>query len=131
MKQGVGSQLFVENGQRNKDVADRSERIRYYTQWLISQAQNPQVQNDERVYRDLYAQSALQELEARGRKFTLFAPYRGLYSAFHSLTWGQITVLCLLLCSVILAICFYGMTAWTWIVGVIVVFYFSDLLSFF
>src|SRR5215472_17686947 len=98
-----------------------------YTQWLNTE----QVHSNTPVLletRRKYTEEAVRTIQVEGKELCPFAPFRETFSAYKTLTRGQVVVPCLIICGTVLGLALFGIGIAIALIALVTVFYFSTLL---
>ena len=111
----------------SEGTLDTGKQVVIYSQWLTNDARKTAADQQQGITDTEYRDNALKTVTIRGRDVSPFAPFRRQFSASHTLTVGQVLVLCLLAVVLVLGIVFYGMTILVIGLAVLTTLYLGDL----
>ena len=109
------------------DTNRPSEVIRY-AQWLAAEnlrSNTPDLLEARRKY----TEDAVRTVKVEGKELRPFAPFQQTFSAYKTLTRGQVIVLSLIALGIVLGLVLYGMAMAVAIIAAITVFYLSALIT--
>ena len=112
----------------NIDVnTDEQVKVMYYTAWLSAEARRNTYSSLQKESKR-YAEDALKTVTVKNQEFRPFAPFRPAFSAYKTLTRGQVVVLSTILLGCGLGLALYGLKAIMVIIAIMTLLYLGSLL---
>ena len=106
---------------------DSSSQIRRYAKWLSAENRRRDTVSLQEDHRK-YAEDAVSIIKVQGRELRPFAPFQQTFSAYKTLTRGQVVALSLIALGIVLGLMLYGVGMVIAIVALITVLYLSALI---
>jgi cellulose synthase/poly-beta-1,6-N-acetylglucosamine synthase-like glycosyltransferase len=106
---------------------ERSSEVIRYARWLSAEDRHRNIV-DLQEERRKYTQDAERIIKVEGKELRPFAPFRPTFSAYKTLTRGQVVALSLIALGIVLGLVLYGVSMVTAVIALITVVYLSALI---